>query len=124
MNGKGSLTTTVPMLRPRAANAQAGGETALAAHFFHTDWSAKEDNKGHARISGYLYNDYGQAADQVPLGVTELNASGPPIAADLEPITDTVPASDRTYFDVKAPGHAASYRVAVCSFSWVGTGLE
>ena len=117
-----AITLTVPVLGPQAADAQTGGETSLASEFFRVDWSVKDDRNGHARISGYLYNDYGTAADQVQLQITELDAAGHQIAAYVEPISDTVPGFDRTYFDVKVPGHAASYRVAVYSFNWVEEG--
>jgi hypothetical protein len=113
------LTTAMPALRPHAADAQEGGQTALGEQFFRLDWSVKDDHNGHAMISGYLYNDYGEAADQVQLRITELDASGRPIGTYVAPIGGTVPGFDRAYFNVKVSGRAPSYRVAVYSFNWV-----
>src|SRR5262249_52901887 len=133
MKGKGSLTTRVALTLVLSATlitalalggqaaAQGGPETALAAEHFRVDGRVKEDHDGHAKISGYLYNDYGEAADQIRLRITELDASGHTVATYVEPISDTLPGFDRTYFYVKVPGHASSYQVAVDSFNFADT---
>jgi hypothetical protein len=117
------LTAAVPAvgLRPVSAQNFAAPGT-VADQFFHVDWTVSPAGQGQARIRGYVYNDYGDAADQVQLRITELDASGNPVASFVEPVGDAVPALDRTYFDVQVPGPAASYRVAVESFNFLEAG--
>jgi hypothetical protein len=131
MNGKGSLATgvalalmlgmgltaTVPAVGLRTASAQ---DQALAAdQFFIVNWTASPAALGESRISGYVYNNYGDAADQVQLRITEFDPSGQPIATFIKLVDEIVPAFDQAYFDVLVPGQAASYRVAVESFNFL-----
>jgi len=117
------LTTAVPGVGLRMASADSAKDQALqdsvGNEFFRVDWTSKPDGHGNARISGYVYNNYGVAADQLQLRITALDASGKQMGSFLEPVPDTVSALDRTYFDVKVPGQAASYRVAVESFNFL-----
>ena len=131
MNGKGSfatgvaltlmlgmgITSTVPAVGLRTARAQDQAEATVDGQSFRVNWTVNPDGQGKARISGYVYNDNGDPAEQVQLRITEIDASGNPGASVVTPIDETVPAFDRAYFDVQAPGQAASYRVAVESFS-------
>ena len=117
------LTVAMPAVGLRTASAQNfAAPGTVADQFFHVDWTVSPGGQGKARIRGYVYNDYGDAADQVQLRITELDASGHPVASFVEPVGDSVPALDRTYFDVQVPGQAASYRVAVESFNFLETG--
>ena len=47
-------------------------DAGLADQFFHVVWTAGAGRAGMSRITGYVYNDYGQAAQDV-----ELRISGP-----------------------------------------------
>ncbi|HSB40350.1 MAG TPA: hypothetical protein VLK28_00840, partial [Methylomirabilota bacterium] len=42
-------------------------ESALARNFFHVEWTAGRTPAGRARISGFVYNDYGDTAVNVAL---------------------------------------------------------
>ena len=106
---------------PRASAQEPGTET-LADQVFRLDWTATPNGNGDTTIRGYIYNDYGEAADQVHLRITGFDASGAPIDSFIEPVDDTVPNFDRAYFDFHVPGHAASYKVAVDSFSFATAG--
>jgi hypothetical protein len=133
MNGKVSLTTGVtlalmlatgltagmPGVGLRTASAQDQMQGTVADPFFRVDWTANPSGQGEARINGYVYNDYVDAAEQVQLRITELDASGYPIATFVEPIAATVPAFDRAYFDVRVPSHGAAYRLAVESYNYL-----
>jgi hypothetical protein len=111
------LTAAVPAVGLRTASAQDQAQATVDGQAFRVNWTVGPGAQGEARISGYVYNDNGDPAEQVQIRITELDASGQPVASVVKPIDDTVPAFDRAYFDVQVPGQAASYRVAVESFS-------
>jgi hypothetical protein len=113
------LSSTVPTVGFGTASAQAPAPE--ADQFFRVNWTVTPDEheQGKARISGYVYNNNGDPADQVQLRITALDAAGAPGASVVEPIDETVPAFDRAYFDVKVPVQAASYRVTVESFNFL-----
>jgi hypothetical protein len=113
------LTATVPAVGLRTASAQDQAQATAAGQFFRLNWAVSPAAQGESRISGYVYNNYGDAADQVQLRITELDASGQSVASFIKPVDEIVPAFDQTYFDVLVPGQAASYRVAVESFNFL-----
>ena len=115
-------TTSVPGLGIGAVSAAENArnealQEGVADQFFHLSWNAAPHGNGE-RISGYIYNDYDMAADQIQLRVVALDAAGHQIGSYVERVLDTVPALDRLYFDVDVPARAASYRVAVESFNF------
>jgi len=93
-------------------------ESALADHFFHVEWTAGPGAAGRARITGYVYNDYGDSAINVALRIHEIDAKGNDVARVVAPIGEAVPAHGRTYFDVAVPT-SRFYRVDVASFDFV-----
>lgn len=109
----------VPGIGVPMASAQELATETLADQVFRLDWTAAPNGNGETRISGYIYNSYGEAADEVQLRITGFDTAGTPIESFIKPVDDTVPNFDRAYFDVHVPGHAASYKVAVDSFSFV-----
>ncbi len=99
-------------------------DAALAEQFFHVEWTAGADRAGMSRITGYVYNDYGQAAEDIELLITGLDSAGQPVNTAIEHVSDTVPARGRGYFDVQIP-ESSSYRVDVESFEFMeGTGAN
>jgi hypothetical protein len=70
-----------------------------------------------SRITGYVYNDYGQAAQDVELRVRGLDSAGQPVATVIQHLGDTVPARGRGYFDLQVP-LSPSYQVNVESFEF------
>ncbi len=92
-------------------------ESALADRFFHVEWTAGAGRAGTSRITGYVYNDYGQAAQDIELRVTGLNSAGQPVRAMVHHLSDTVPSRGRGYFDFQVPVSQA-YRVDVESFDF------
>lgn len=93
-------------------------ESALADQFFHVEWTAGPGAAGRARITGYVYNDYGDSAINVALRIHEIDANGHDVARVVAPIGEAVPAHGRTYFDVAVPT-SRFYRVDVASFDFV-----
>jgi len=118
------LTTAVPGVGVETAGAQDQAQATLANQFFRVDFRAEPDGHGATRITGYVYNADGRAADQVRLRITELDESGVTLASYVEPMLETVPALGRAYFDVQVPDEGLSYRVAVDSWNTVEEGSK
>jgi hypothetical protein len=103
--------------RVQAAATQKANPT-LSDQFFRVEWTASPGRDGNSRITGYIYNQYGEAAQNVQLRISELDASGRAASSVTRPVFGTVPAEDRTYFDVQVPS-SPSYQVAVRSFDFL-----
>ena len=112
------LTAAVPGVGVEAARAQDQARTP-ANQLFRVDFTAEPDGHGTTRITGYVYNADGGAANQVRVRITELDASGVSLASYVEPVLDTIPALGRAYFDITVPDEGMSYRVAVDSWNTV-----
>jgi hypothetical protein len=98
--------------------AGAQDESALARSFFHVQWTAGRAPAGRTRISGFVYNDFGDTAVNVALRIHRVDGSGREVASTLVPIGQPVPGLGRSYFDVRVPDSHA-YRVDVTSFDFV-----
>lgn len=90
----------------------------LGDHFFHVEWAVSPARDGLVRITGYVYNDYGDEAVNVDLRVNELDASGRQVESLVEPIRGAVPGRGRTSFEVRVPV-SASYQVSVDGFDFI-----
>lgn len=95
-----------------------GQYDSVGDHFFHVEWSTAPGTEGHVRITGYVYNNYGDDAVDVALRVNEMDGSGRRVEQLVEPVRGEVPAGGRTYFDIQVPP-SASYQVSVASFDFV-----
>ena len=109
-------------LEPASVMAQADGVPARAEPFFRVQWSAGAAVPGQSRIVGYVYNDYGEDAVNVRLRISQLDEAGRPVASLVQPVGDIVRAGGRAFFEVRVPGSASSYRVAVASFDFTTDG--
>lgn len=93
----------------------------LASQFFRVQWTSKVDGRGQSRITGYVYDDYGEPATNVRLQISMLDATGREIASVIRPVQGTIPGEGNVYFDV-AVSDSPSYRVSVISFDFVEPG--
>jgi hypothetical protein len=83
------------------------------------EWTASEDRRGRPVVSGYVYNQRaGSYAVSVRLLAEALDASGQIVGSTTGYVLGDVPPSNRSYFEIKAPAKAASYRVTIESFAW------
>ncbi len=81
--------------------------------------SGSEDRRGRPVVSGYVYNQRaGSYAVSVRLLVEALDGSGQVVGSTVGYVLGEVPPSNRSYFEIKAPAKAASYRVTIASFAW------
>jgi len=107
---------------PAESKATVSGRESMADQYFHLDWSVSPGRPGMSRITGYVYNDYGEAARDIELKITELDTAGQPVATVFQNVNDTIPARGREYFDIQVPASQA-YKVDVEAFDFtVGTG--
>jgi len=113
------LTAAVPGVGVETASAQDQAHQTLADPVFRVDFTAEPDGHGTTRITGYVYNDHGRAADQIRLRITALDLSGVTLASYVEPVLETVPALGRAFFDIKVPDEGIVYRVTVDSWGTV-----
>ena len=74
--------------------------------------------RGRARLTGRVYNSYGEAAENVQLRINSLDASGKVVSTVTRPVMETVPAEGNAYFDVQVP-NGGSYQVAVDTFDFL-----
>ena len=83
------------------------------------EWIAAADRRGEPVVSGYVYNlRAGSFASGVVLLVEALDGSGQVVGSATGSVRGDVLPSGRSYFEIKAPGKAASYRVTVRSSAW------
>lgn len=81
--------------------------------------SGSEDRRGRPVVNGYVYNQRaGSYAVSVRLLVEALDGSGQVVGSTIGYVLGDVPPSNRSYFEIKAPAKAASYRVTVESYAW------
>jgi hypothetical protein len=74
-------------------------------------------------ISGYVYNlSGGMAADRMQLSIERLDAAGNVIGTSSTWVLGGVPPGSRAYFTARVEP-AASYRVQILAFDWVGRGV-
>jgi hypothetical protein len=92
-------------------------DASLADQFFRVEWSAAAGRRGQEHISGYVYNDFGDAAANIELRITGLNSTGGEVESVVRSVGGSVPGFGRAYFDVHVP-RSRSYRVAVTSFDF------
>ena len=96
------LTTALPSGSLRAAEAAEGVPAAvtqetsptLSDQFFKVEWTVTPGRQGDSRITGYVYNQYGEAAENVQLRISEIDGSGRVISSVTRPVFGAVPGED------------------------------
>ena len=119
----GTALLAAALLGAGAGPGRAQVQTRSAGDDLRVEWSASEDRRGRSVVSGYVYNRRaGVYAIAVRLRVEALDGSGGVIGSSTGYVMGDVPPSSRSYFEVRAPVQAPSYRVTVDSFDWRGYG--
>jgi hypothetical protein len=72
-------------------------------------------------FSLFVYNRYNQPTDRMRLSIDQLDAAGQVVGNSTTWVLGGVPPNNRTWFSTHVP-RAASYRVEILSFDWVGRG--
>lgn len=90
--------------------------------YFTIDWKLVQGPRGES-IEGFVYNRANQPTDRMRLSIEALDASGQIIGRGTTWVLGGVPPNNRTWFSTPAPAsRAASYRIEILSFDWVGRG--
>jgi hypothetical protein len=93
-----------------------------ADRFFRIEWEQRQTKHGQI-VAGYVYNSHGASADRVMLRIEGLDAAGNVVSTTTSYVMGTVPRFGRSYFEVRVPEGATTYRLTVLSFDWInGTG--
>ena len=90
----------------------------LASQYFRVEWSVTDGTRGRARLTGRVYNSYGEAAENVQLRINSVDGSGKVVSTVTRPVMETVPAEGDAYFDVQVP-KGGSYQVVVDTFDFL-----
>jgi hypothetical protein len=102
-----------------AGGARAQVQTRSVDSDLRVESSDSEDRRGRPVMSGYVYNQRaGSYAIGVRLRVEALDGAGQVVGSTIGYVLGDVPPSNRSYFEIKAPARAASYRVTIESFAW------
>lgn len=117
----------IPLIVVAVALLGAGG--AMAANYAQESLDRNfriefQDAAGTPRVlSGYVYNlNSGLTADRMHLSIERLDATGKVIGTSSTWVLGGVPPGSRAYFTVPVEP-AASYRVQVAGFDWIGRGV-
>jgi hypothetical protein len=88
--------------------------------YFRLDWQTAPGASGTA-LSGYIYNKTSLSADRMRLRIDQVDAAGKVVGSTTTWVLGGVPSENRAWFETRVPP-AASYRVEVVSFDWLGRG--
>ena len=110
-----AITAATAMSTVGAASAQSAQEAPRSVAwanqpYLHVEYQAEKTARGGTELSGYVYNDNGQPADNVWLEITELDQAGQTIGYLTRHVDELIPPKGRAYFDVRVPA-SASYEV-------------
>jgi hypothetical protein len=90
--------------------------------YFSIDWKIVPGPRGE-NIEGFVYNRSNQPTDRMQLSIEALDGAGQIIGRSGTWVLGGVPPNNRTWFTTPVPAYgAASYRIEIQSFDWVGRG--
>ncbi len=95
--------------------------TPNAERYFRIELEPHQSKRGFA-VEGYIYNTYGASADRVMVRVDGLDSNGTVLSRTTRYITGGVPRFGRSYFQIRVPAGAATYRMTILSFDWINGG--
>jgi hypothetical protein len=95
---------------------------ANANKYFRIETQGGTDGRGRPSVWGYIYNDRGLGNARVRLLVESLDASGTPIAQEINYVDTEVPLFNRAYYEVRPKTPGAMYRVTIHSADWTRVG--
>ena len=117
---RGWIALLAPLLLASTGLAAPNYAPESLERYFRLDWQTTAGPRGTV-LSGYVYNKYSLFADRMQLRIDQLDAAGKVVGSTTTWVLGGVPAENRTWFETRVPA-AASYRVEVVSFDWLGRG--
>lgn len=119
MNVRVLLLASVLLATPAIVTAQSFAIQGVE-RYLRVEWETSQGRRG-PMVVGYVYNLYGQTADQVRLAIEAVDGNGQVTGTTYAHIVGQVPPGGRSYFEAPAPA-ASAYRVRVLSFEPIGRG--
>jgi ABC-type glycerol-3-phosphate transport system substrate-binding protein len=110
-------TGVTPPLSMTTTTLTAGWE-----HYFAVEWAAAEQSQSSRKVSGYVYNRYGEFAITLRVLAQAVDASGAVVGQGIAYVPGGVGGFGRAYFEVPNLPATASYRVSVWDYTWLQSG--
>jgi hypothetical protein len=85
---------------------------------FSFEWTATDQGPSSRKVSGYVYNHYGDYAITLRLLAQAVDAGGAVVGQRIVSVPGGVGGSGRAYFEVPNLPVAASYRLSVWEYTW------
>jgi hypothetical protein len=102
-----------------AGRARAQTITQANAHkYLRIEFQSGLDRRGQPTVWGYIYNERGLGNARVQILIESLDASGKPIAQEVDYVDSEVVLFGSRYFEARPKTPGASYRVTVHSGDW------
>jgi hypothetical protein len=114
------IALLAPLLLVSPALAKSTFAPGSLDRYFRVEWQVTPSARGPV-IEGFVYNTSGLIADRMRLHIDQLDAAGNIVGSTTTWVMGGVPSNNRTWFETRVP-QAASYRVEILSFDWVGRG--
>lgn len=95
---------------------------ANASQYFRVESQSGPDRRGRPTVWGYIYNERGLGNARLQILVETLDASGKPIAQEIDYVDTEVPLFQRGYFEARPKTPGASYRVTIHQGDWTRVG--
>ena len=109
-----------PLLLASTALARPNYAPGSLDYYFRLEWQVAPAARGPV-LEGFVYNRSGLIADRMRLRIEHLDAAGTVVGSSTTWVLGGVPANNRAWFETLVPP-AASYRVEILSFDWLGRG--
>ena len=87
---------------------------------FQLEWQTTSTAQG-SMIEGFVHNRSGLIADRMRLSIEQLDTAGNVVGTTAIWVMGTIAGNSRAWFRAPVPP-AASYRVEILSFDWLGRG--
>jgi hypothetical protein len=114
------IALLMPLLLATTAVAGPNYAPGSLDHYFRLEWQVTRSPRGPV-LDGFVYNTSGLFADRMRLRIEQLDAAGTVVGSTTTWVLGGVPSNNRTWFETRVP-EAASYRVEILSFDWIGRG--
>lgn len=109
----GAATGVTPPPSMTATTLTAGWE-----QHFSFEWTATDQGPSSRKVSGYVYNRYGDYAITLRVLAQAVDAGGAVVAQRIASVPGGVGGFGRAYFEVPNLPVTAGYRLSVWEYSW------
>ena len=87
-------------------------------HHFSIEWTAAQQGPNARKVSGYVYNQHGEAATHLRVLAQAIDSGGVVVGQRIAYVLGGVGGFGRAYFEVPNLPVADSYRVSIWDYTW------